>query len=34
MSGYLAAHALTGLPALEDIPGYFFARPHEEPPTT
>jgi uncharacterized protein with NAD-binding domain and iron-sulfur cluster len=32
MSGYLAAHALTGLPALQDIPGYYFARPHEEPP--
>ena len=34
MSGYLAAHALTGLPALADIPGYSFARPQQEPPTT
>jgi hypothetical protein len=34
MSGYLAGHALTGLPVLEDIPGYYFARPHQEPPPT
>lgn len=27
MSGYLAAYALTGLPALDQIPGYDFARP-------
>ena len=28
MSGLLAAHALTGLPALDQIVGYDFARPH------
>jgi uncharacterized protein with NAD-binding domain and iron-sulfur cluster len=28
MSGFLAAHALTGLPLLDEITGYDFARPH------
>jgi hypothetical protein len=37
MSGLLAAHALTGLPALDQIVGYDFARPeraHQEGTTT
>ncbi|QYG94640.1 NAD(P)-binding protein [Iamia sp. SCSIO 61187] len=29
MSGHLAAHALTGAPALDAIVGYDFARPHQ-----
>jgi hypothetical protein len=32
MSGLLAAHALTGLPALDSIVGYDFARPAGEKP--